>query len=276
MIPTLVALTILTLCPIVEANPPVPEPKPRPAPRPVQHVERAERENTESSAEQTGRVHSQKPATEGSSRTKARSKIQVVPSRPKTSSPRFRRPGLPGSGNYESPDFSEIPKWRQISFFGLRAEGRVFIFVIDRSGSMASNARLIRAKLQLIETIRKMQFPQRYLVITFNETARPLIDVVPVSANRQGSDLLRRQLRYVEPIGETNPLPAMRMAINLRPDAIFLLADGDFPEGAASTINAYNDDNRIPIHCVDLVGGVAGDDLKQIAKQSGGQYLSRP
>ena len=33
---------------------------------------------------------------------------------------------------------------------------------------------------------------------------------------------------------------------------------------------------QIPIHCVDLTGGQAGDHLQRIARDSGGQYASRP
>ena len=33
---------------------------------------------------------------------------------------------------------------------------------------------------------------------------------------------------------------------------------------------------RIPIHCVDLSGGEGGDHLRRIARESGGQYASRP
>ena len=34
------------------------------------------------------------------------------------------------------PDWREVPAWRQASFFGIRARGQVFIYVVDCSGSM--------------------------------------------------------------------------------------------------------------------------------------------
>ena len=59
----------------------------------------------------------------------------------------------------------------------------------------------------------------------------------------------------------------------LRPDAVFLLSDGAFPEGTAE--RRPSNTHKIPIHCVDLSGGEGGDHLRRIAKASGGQYASR-
>src|SRR5262249_21242172 len=48
----------------------------------------------------------------------------------------FLRP--PGAGRYdpESIDWRDVPPWRQASFFGIRARGQFFVYVIDCSGSM--------------------------------------------------------------------------------------------------------------------------------------------
>jgi hypothetical protein len=61
----------------------------------------------------------------------------------------------------------------------------------------------------------------------------------------------------------------------LRPDAVFLLSDGAFPDGVVEAVAAANR-RKIPIHCIDLAGGLAGDDLQRIARASGGRYASRP
>ena len=67
----------------------------------------------------------------------------------------------------------------------------------------------------------------------------------------------------------------MKQALSLKPDAVFLLSDGEFPEGTVDEVAKLNT-RKIPIHCVDLAGGLAGDHLKRIAEASGGQYASRP
>ncbi|MEJ7637121.1 MAG: hypothetical protein WKF75_03800 [Singulisphaera sp.] len=67
----------------------------------------------------------------------------------------------------------------------------------------------------------------------------------------------------------------MALALALRPDAVFLLSDGEFPEGTVEAI-ARTNRRKVPIHCVDLTGGEAGDQLSRIARESGGQYAGRP
>ena len=67
----------------------------------------------------------------------------------------------------------------------------------------------------------------------------------------------------------------MALALAMRPDAVFLLSDGEFPEGTVEAI-ARKNRRKVPIHCIDLTGGDAGDQLRQIARDSGGQYRWRP
>ncbi len=170
-----------------------------------------------------------------------------------------------------SGDWRDVPPWRQASFFGLRAEGKVFIFVVDRSGSMDDGDRLDRAKRELIRAIGAMQPPQRFQVIFYNDRATPMPGDLPKPANYPSRNQLARWLNRIVAEGGTDPRDAMALALGLRPDAVFLLSDGAFPEGTASAITALNR-HKTPIHCVDLAGGAGGDDLKVIARDSGGQY----
>ena len=78
------------------------------------------------------------------------------------------------------------------------------------------------------------------------------------------------------PDGATEPEAAMKMAIGLRPDAVFLLSDGEYPEGAADRIIANNKGpSPVLVNSIDLSGGAGGTDLKRIAERSGGQYATR-
>jgi len=172
------------------------------------------------------------------------------------------------------PDWREVPPWRQASFFGLRAEGQVFIFVVDCSGSMDDESRLDRAKAELIRAIRAMQSPQRFKVIFFNEGPVPMPGDLPKSADYPSKSQLARWLDYVQPGGGTDPRSSLALALAMKPDGIFLLSDGAFPEGAADEV-ARRNPKKVPIHCIDLAGGAAGDDLKKIARDSGGQYATR-
>jgi len=80
----------------------------------------------------------------------------------------------------------------------------------------------------------------------------------------------------VTPDGGTQPESAMRMAVGLRPDAVFLLSDGEYPEGAADRIIETNaGPKKVPVHTIDMSGGPGGIDLKRIAERSGGEYATR-
>ena len=58
------------------------------------------------------------------------------------------------------------------------------------------------------------------------------------------------------------------------PVNVFLLSDGAYPLGTAESV-AKSNPGKVPIHCIDLAGGAGGDDLRKIARDSGGQYAPR-
>jgi hypothetical protein len=103
----------------------------------------------------------------------------------------------------------------------------------------------------------------------------PMPGDLPRSADLASKSQLVQWLRLIEPDGETDPRAAMSLALSLRPDAVFLLSDGEFPDGTVEAI-ARKNPRKIPVHCVDLSGGTGGDHLQRIARDSGGQYRSRP
>ena len=178
--------------------------------------------------------------------------------------------------NLEVTDWSEIPTWRQTSFFGLRARGQFFVFVVDQSGSMIDDDRLIRAKIELLRTVYALQPPQRFEVIFYNEEATPMPGgPQPRPADLKTKNQLTSWLHLIGPDGGTDPKPAMAQALALQPDAVFLLSDGEFPEGTVERVAKLNP-RKVPIHCVDMTGGQAGNHLLRIARDSRGQYASRP
>jgi hypothetical protein len=173
-------------------------------------------------------------------------------------------------------DWNDIPPWRQTAFFGVRARGLFFVYVVDCSGSMIDDDRLPRATIELRRSVFALQAPQRFEVIFYNRESIPMPGgPIPRSADLQAKNQLLSWLRLIEPDGGTDPRPAMRQALSLRPDAVFLLSDGAFPEGTVDEITKLNT-QKVPIHTVDLTGGLAGDHLKRIAQANGGRYASRP
>ncbi|HEV3164882.1 MAG TPA: vWA domain-containing protein [Isosphaeraceae bacterium] len=182
----------------------------------------------------------------------------------------------PGSDRYgPKVDWRTVPPWQQMSFFGIRSKGRVFIYVVDCSGSMSDDGRLIRAKRELRRSIMNLRFPQRYQVIFYNDRPLSMPGHIPQSADMNIKTTTMNWLRSIEADGETDPRGAMSMALSVKPDAVFLLSDGEFPEGSAESI-AKSNTRKVPIHCIDLSGGAAGSQLQRIAKDSGGDYTLQP
>jgi len=200
---------------------------------------------------------------------------------------RSRSPFLRAPGSEEAPDdrygpnpdgidWRDVPAWRQASFFGLRAQGRFFVYVIDCSESMIDEDRFARATMEVRRSVLALQAPQQFEVIFYNEDPTPMPGgPMPRPADARSKNQLMSWLRLVEPDGGTDPRGALRQALSLRPEAVFLLSDGAFPDGTTEYISRFNA-HRIPIHCVDLSGGEGGDHLRRIARESGGRYASRP
>jgi von Willebrand factor type A domain len=172
------------------------------------------------------------------------------------------------------PDWSEIPVWRQTSFFGIRAEGQLFIYVVDCSGSMDDEDRLDRAKSELRRSVNALQSPQRFKVIFYNNRPVPMPGELPKPADYPSKAQLSRWLTLIEAEGATDPRSSLSLALAMKPDAVFLLSDGAFPEGTPEAVAKLNP-KKVPIHCIDLANGAAGDGLRKIASESGGQYAAR-
>ncbi len=139
---------------------------------------------------------------------------------------------------------------------------------------MDDDARLDRAKAELIRAVRALQAPQRFKVIFYDDAPVPMPGDLPKPADQPSKAQLARWLDLVQPGGGTDPRGALALALALRPDAVFLLSDGAFPAGTAEAI-ARGNPGKVPIHCVDLANGTAGDDLRRIAAGSGGQYAPK-
>jgi hypothetical protein len=130
--------------------------------------------------------------------------------------------------------------------------------------------------MEVRRSVLALQAPQQFEVIFYNEGSTPMPGgPQPRPADNQNKSQLVAWLRMVDPDGGTDPRSALRQALSLRPEAVFLLSDGEFPKGTAEIVAGINP-QRIPIHCVDLSGGEGGDHLRRIARESGGQYASRP
>jgi len=192
---------------------------------------------------------------------------------PSSGSEFLRVPGDSSDPYAPAVDWARVPPWRQTQFFGIRAQGKTFLYVVDCSGSMGQHDRLVRAKREIRRSINAMRFPQRFQIIFYNDRPIAMPGGTPQGVDFGTKAQFAMWMNTVDADGETDPRTAMAQALALKPDGVFLLSDGEFPPGTIEAI-AKTNVGKTPIHCVDFSG--KSEDLKTIAKSSGGQYASRP
>lgn len=133
--------------------------------------------------------------------------------------------------------------------FGVEGSGYKFVYVFDRSDSMSEpNGRpMAAAKAELAASLRNLDRTHQFQIIFFNH-ADPVVFnptgqtgrlVFGDDANRS---LAERFVAGVAPNGGTNPEMALVMAVNMRPDVIFFLTDGQ--DLTLSTIDRVTRLNR--------------------------------
>ncbi len=161
------------------------------------------------------------------------------------------------------------------SFFGSKAKGRRFVFVVDNSNSM-QRGRFHTAVNELVKTVEQMEADQYFYVIFFSDTAYPLFWPAPVSqlvpATRKNKERLQQWLYTVELCLHTRGSDAMKLALSLRPDAIYVLGDGAFTDPTATQLTLPHN-RRTPIFTLGMQVAEKGrSQLTQIAKANNGTY----
>jgi hypothetical protein len=187
---------------------------------------------------------------------------------------------------------------RGAQFFGIQATGDRFVFIVDSSTSMTP--RFDDAKRELESAVRRLKADQWFYVIFFDREMKPVRlgewnskrtryllnrrpepDLVPATA--QNVDGLVQWMNTIQLDSETNPYPAVVHALEtLRPDAVFLLSDGEFRDNGATELfllrnNLVVDpelgrDPKVVVHCVGFHSRLGEPTLQRIAAANGGTY----
>jgi hypothetical protein len=161
-----------------------------------------------------------------------------------------------------------------IGFFGERASGSSFVFIVDSSGSM-EGSRFARAVEELNRAIGQLRIKQQFYVIFYNDEAVPLFS--PNSRNRMyraSGKNRRRAKKWIglqQAGGGTEPEAAIHQALRLKPDVIFFLSDGEVPRTTRTVATEFNHFGTI-INTIafQFRGGEAI--LKGIAEDNQGNY----
>ncbi len=168
---------------------------------------------------------------------------------------------------------------KSAEFFGIRTPGRRFVYVIDRSGSMASgDQRFLKANKELLTSVLRLRSRQQFFVCYFNTASTPMPGGALAKADRNGKQKLANWMHSVFPLGGTDPSSSLQIAVRMKPDAVFLLTDGQFGPPALQLLRQINPPGKgqVSVNTIAFVTRAGEQLLKQIAQENRGDYRFVP
>jgi hypothetical protein len=166
------------------------------------------------------------------------------------------------------------------SFFGVSSRGTRFAYIVDVSGSMESMGKMYTAMEELKASVRALPDYAYFYVVLFSSAA-----VLPPGQERwtrarsRAVSSLSRWLDQLAPGGGTKPLPAFHevYSLDVMPDVIFFMTDGQIPKTSADEVADLNGrGRRVVINTIAFGDPSSQAQLKRIAEESGGTYRFVP
>jgi hypothetical protein len=172
------------------------------------------------------------------------------------------------------------PATRVSLFGGSPAEGRTFVFLIDRSKSMggAGLGALAAAQRELTSALSHLSPDHRFLVIAYNQQCEHLRGArTLVPATDENKQAVAQFLSGLAALDGTGHFLALQMGLGLKPDVVFLLTDGADPHLNESQLTQIRKlaAGRTSIHCVQFGFGPlqeADNFMMRLASQNNGGY----
>ncbi|NBX26396.1 MAG: hypothetical protein EBQ99_10195 [Planctomycetes bacterium] len=166
------------------------------------------------------------------------------------------------------------------SFFGVRAKGLRFAFVVDKSASMNHDGRMRRAVDELVRSTDGLPDYALFRVCLFDTRVASFPERGYRKAREADLAQFRAWLGAVAAGGGTTPRVAFEALLQdgAAPDAIFFMTDGeiggDEPEWIIQRVRMNG--RSIPVHCVALGDPAAIRQLEGIAAATGGKFRFIP
>lgn len=167
--------------------------------------------------------------------------------------------------------------------FGITGKGSRFVYVFDRSASMAGyeGRPLAAAKRELIASLQSLGNVHQFQIVFYNELPHVMMARGEGTPRMHfGNDQGRRQaeefVRGVVADGGTRHLDALKIALQMDPDVIFFLTDADEPKLSSSELaQIVRANHGTTINAIEFGSGASSgryNFLRAIADQNGGQY----
>jgi hypothetical protein len=178
-----------------------------------------------------------------------------------------------------------------VEFFGVKATGSNFFYLVDNSPSMRRDGAFDAAKQELIRSLASMKSKQRYYISFFGKEIESMQHGAEEAEKYAVYAIPENLSKTIEWLGKVlvqkdgwPPNDALAKAIEMQPDAIFLLFDGDTKVDVAKFLRTKNRSDdflsvgspKVPIHVVHFFNGEFQKQMKQISDENGGTYRFVP
>ena len=168
----------------------------------------------------------------------------------------------------------------QLSLFGsAKAEGRSFVFVIDRSASMGGSGlgAIGAAAKELSGQLDQLSPDQTFQVIAYNQSVAHFSDRGLLPADAENQERLVRFVAEIAAFGQTEHTRGLLAALRLKPEVIFLLTDGGDPALDNLQLRTVREAaaGRTSIHTLHFGRGPAPEGehfLQRLAAENRGSY----
>lgn len=167
-----------------------------------------------------------------------------------------------------------------VGLFGLEAEGRRVVYVLDRSASMGSGeaSPLAASKRELTRSLAALSEVQQFHLVFYNHRPRLFSPTGGPGRLVFATDENRREAEsFVESIradGGTNHAEAIRAAVRLGPDLVFMVTDGDGNDDLAAEdldrLERFLGGTKLVIIQFAVANG-GSPRLAELARRSGGE-----
>jgi hypothetical protein len=253
------------------------------------------------SAGQTEYLTSQQAQQASPSATAATAVAEALPSQPElavdlagilpsadeglAAAPTFELPadgGVGGGGASGRAGRDGLSDQVRTSVFGTSGSGSKFVYVFDRSGSMAGfgGRPLSAAQRELTASLRDLQETTQFQIIFYNDSPRVFRfrDQAPrlVWATDDAKAAATQFVQGIEAIGSTRHLEALKMGLAMRPDVLFFLTDADEPQLSDEELRQVRRWNQATaINAIEFGFGPQhrrANFLIRLASENGGQH----
>jgi VWA domain-containing protein len=163
----------------------------------------------------------------------------------------------------------------QTQVFGVTGTGTRFVYVFDRSLSM-KGAALTAAKQELLASLRQLDRVHQFQIVFYNEAPRMMQPPRMQFADENGLSAAESFVGNITASGGTDHVQALKLALRMSPDVIFLLTDADEPQLSRKELEEVHKSNGgavinvIEFKSVPSAGQSAS--LHKLADDNRGQY----